>query len=149
MGQEGSRHWFEVTLSTSDLSNVWKTRLPAESTSGIVAMDARESAVSLISGSGIWILRPKSLKLRVKLTTGSVGSFTNLAGADGDESLFLWPAAIRSRPRENREAAFVLLAVYGYGPCTLLDLRPWDSAKVTCRSVEGRFTVSAAAKDET
>ena len=58
--------------------------------------------------SGIISLSPLAAKLRLNPTTGSVGSLTNLAGADGSKILLRWPEAIRSRASEKRGATWPL-----------------------------------------
>ena len=75
----------------------------------------RDSPASILSQSGsvLSFLRPipNSPKLRLKLTAGSVDSFTNLVGASGSGIFFLCPATIRARPRERREVALRFGAV--------------------------------------
>ena len=120
-----------------------KWKVLAESTSG-TEVASRPSG----SSPGMLILRPRSAKLRLKSTTGSVGILTNLVGADGSDILFLWPDAIRSRASEKRGAVLDLEAAETYGRCGLLGLQVLGSPKLTFSRVGGRVIEFAAAEDE-
>ena len=118
----------------------------AEGYCGGERMDGDSCAACVALSGVVESLRPREGKGRVKLTAGSVDSFTNRVGARGSGIFFWCAAAIRERPRETRDVALRLGAVAE--AWSLMDLLFLGSAKETCCRLEGRFTESGALDEE-
>ena len=150
-GQEDSKHWSAMKargIPNSSLGlSFWNAKAPGQSTtSGFEVIDPEVLPPSLPGPPGMLIRRPRSAKLRLKSTRGSVGILTNLEGAVGADIRFLWPEAIRSRASEKRGAALDMGAAGEYSRCGFLGLRLLGSAKLIVSFVEGPFTEFTAAE---